>query len=119
MTMEDKEIKFWISINEQPPFVDECGMNWLEIVKDYKNRMAEEERLGIAKEREIYNNIISTLTKNQIIDFNENGNLPTELLKIVDLDPLSNNLISKKYKNVIMGTLHDIEDAEIIDNIDE
>lgn len=119
MTMEDKEIKFWISINEQPPFVEECGMNWDEIVKDYKNRMAEEERLGIAKEREIYNNIISTLTKSQIIDFNENGNLPTELLKIVEIDPLSNNLISKKYKNVIMGTLHDIEDAEIIDNIDE
>ena len=118
MTMEDKEIKFWISINEQPPFVEECGMNWDEIVKDYKNRMAEEERLGIAKEREIYNNIISTLTKSQIIDFNENGNLPTELLKIVEIDPLSNNLISKKYKDAVMGTLHDIEDAEIIDDID-
>lgn len=119
MTMEDKEIKFWISINETPPFVEECGMKWDDIVNDYNNRMEEEKRLGIAEEREEYEKIINSLTKTQIQDFIENGNLPNELLKIAELDPLSNNLMSKKYENIILGTLHDIEDNEEIDEVDE
>ena len=28
MKMEDKEIRFWTSVNEIPPFIEEIGMNW-------------------------------------------------------------------------------------------
>lgn len=115
MTMEDKEIKFWTSIDEKPPFTEECGMNWDEIVEDYKNRMDEEVKNGIALEKNTYNEIINNLNTDEINDFIENGNLPSELLNIVELDPLSNNLVSKKYKNIIIGNIYDIIERENID----
>lgn len=38
MTMEDKEIKFWIKNNLTPPFFEECGMgNWEEFKQNYLN----------------------------------------------------------------------------------
>lgn len=119
MTMEDKEIKFWTSINETPPFVDECGMKWDEIVEDYKKRMNEELKNGIANEKEVYNDIINNLNTDEINDFIENGNLPSKLLKIVELDPLSNNLLSKNYPNIIIGNIYDIIEKENIDEIYE
>lgn len=119
MTMEDKEIKFWTSIDEVPPFVDECGMDWEKIVDDYKNRIEEERKNGILDEREKYNDILNHLSNDEINDFIENGNLPSAILKISEIDPLTLNLISKKYPNTILGTVYDISEKEYIDDIDE
>ncbi|MCD8208690.1 MAG: ribonuclease H-like domain-containing protein, partial [Bacteroidales bacterium] len=38
MTMEDKEIRFWIRVGKVPPFVEECGMDWGLIKGDYISR---------------------------------------------------------------------------------
>lgn len=119
MSMEDKEIKFWTSINEEPPFLKECGMNWAEIVKDYYERLEEEKRLGILDERELYDKIIDSLTEDDVDEFIEEGKLPSELLKILDIDPLTNNLISKKYNNIVIGNIHDISEKEFVDNVYE
>jgi hypothetical protein len=109
MTMEDKEIKFWTKYNLIPPFIEECGMGkWEDIVEDYKRRIQEEETLGIDKEKEMYDKILLNLTEEEIDLFEEEGNIPSEILKIVDIDPKTGNFVSKNYEHVIIGNMYDI-----------
>lgn len=109
MSFEDKEIKFWKSVNEIPPFVVECGMNWNEILGDYDERQKRLEGEEVKEEVENYNKIINALTKEDVNDFIEEGTLPLSLLKIIEEDVNSNNFISKKWK-LIIGNIFDIID---------
>ena len=109
MTMEDKEIKFWKKYNLVPPFVEECGMGkWEDIVADYDRRMEEEERTGVAAEKEIYQDIIEGLSADELKAAIEEGEMPAALLKIVDIDPESADFISRKYHGKVIGHLSDI-----------
>lgn len=111
MTMEDKEIRFWKSVNETPPFVEECGIIWGDVINDYDNRMSVLEETEIKEEVESYNKIINSLTKEDVNEFMEEGVLPSSLLKIVEEDVNSNNFISKKWK-VVIGNIFDIIDKD-------
>lgn len=111
MTMEDKEIKFWLSVNKIPPYVNECGMNWDEIVSDYKERMKQLEKEEIQLELSLYNKAIDELTQNEVDDFLEDGVVPDRILKLVDEDTDSNNFVSKKY-GVVIGSIFDIIDKD-------
>lgn len=121
MTMEDKEIKFWTKYNLVPPFFEECGMGkWEDCVADYKERMKKEEEDGITDERNRYMDILLTLPKESINAFIEEGEVPKEILKIVELDPNSNNLISKTHKDAVIGNITDfIERLEYFENNEE
>ena len=112
MTMEDKEIKFWLSVDKTPPYVKECGMDWEQIVSDYKERMKQLEKEEIQLELSMYNKAISELTESEINDFIEEGIVPDRILSIVDEDVNSNNFVSKKY-NVVIGNIFDIIDHEV------
>ena len=108
MTMEDKEFKFWTTYDEVPPFFEECGMGkWEDAVADYKERMKRDEEEGIAEERRRYQELLDALTEAEKVKFVEDGELPSEILKIVELDPNSSNLVSKTHKEVIIGTIGD------------
>lgn len=109
MTIEDKEIKFWLSVNKTPPYVEECGINWEEVVKDYNQRMEQYTKDGIKEEIDKYNEIISHMKKSDVESFFEEGILPDELLKFVDIDLNTNNFVSKQFKLKI-GSLSDIFD---------
>lgn len=112
MTMEDKEIKFWDKYDMVPPFIEECGMGtWSEILADYKRRMKEEEESGVALEKEFYFKYICRLTEEEINDFLEEGKMPEELTRIVDIDPNSTNFISKRY-GVVIGDINDFIDID-------
>jgi hypothetical protein len=117
MTMEDKEIKFWSKYNMTPPFIEECGMGkWEDIVKDYEDRMINEKELGIDVERETYNTIVNNLTKDEIYEFIEEGEVPKDILKLFNLDPITMEFKSKKYEEVVIGNIYDITDRlEFID----
>ena len=118
MTMEDKEIKFWMKYDLTPPFLEECAMGkWEDIKADYVRRMEEEERLGITKIKEQFEYIVSHMTEGEVDDLMEDGILPAALTKIVDVDPLTGNFMSKEYKGRVIGTLTDI--VEIINTKDE
>ena len=109
MTMEDKEIKFWKKYNLTPPFVEECGMGkWEDILADYDRRMEEEEQNGLAAEKEAYQNIIENLTADELKSAIDDGEMPSALLKIVDIDPESAAFTSIKYPGKIIGHLSDI-----------
>ena len=113
MTMEDKELKFWTKYDLVPPFIEECHMGkWEDIKSDYFARMEEERRLGIDKEREAYNKILNELTKEEREAFEEDGDIPSEILKFVEIDPITGDFISKKYNGVKIGTMYDIIDSE-------
>ena len=112
MTMEDKEIKFWTTYNLVPPFIEECGMGkWEDIVSDYNERKIKERELGIDKDRETYEKIISELNSDDIDSFIEDGEIPKSILKIVDLNPTTMEFVSKQYNDVVIGSIYDILDV--------
>jgi hypothetical protein len=118
MTMEDKEIKFWTKYDLVPPFIEECGMGkWEDIVNDYHERMKREKELGVDKEREVYNKILSELTSDEINEFIDDGTIPKDILKIVDLNPTTMEFVSKRYNDIVIGSIYDISDMlDAIDN---
>lgn len=119
MTMEDKEIRFWMRHPEWDiPFAKECGMDWEKIKSDYIERMEMEKRLGIDKIRAEYDEIINSMTKEDFEKF-EDGELPSELNKIVTLDPTTMNFMSKEFPDSIIGTLYDIIDGQEDGEFDE
>lgn len=108
MTMEDKEIKFWTKYNLVPPFFEECGMGkWEDTVADYYERMRKEEEDGITEEKETYRNILEGLSADEVDKFLDEGELPAEMLKIVDIDVNSTNLVSKKHEGAVIGNIDD------------
>lgn len=118
MTMEDKEIKFWSSHPEfEVPFIKECGMNWENIINDYQERMEEAKRLGILEIKETVLQSINELSssdKNKII---LNGEIPSKILTMVNVDPLSGNLVSKTHSDSIILSLSEL--IEIIGDSSE
>ena len=117
MTMEDKEIRFWTSVNEIPPYVEECGIDWEEVKKGYFERQEILKQDGIREEVEIYQRIIDNMTEEEVDDFKEDGTIPDALLMLVDEGVDNNNFISKKY-DVVLGTIFDILDKTFDDEIE-
>ena len=108
LRMEDREIKFWVEHPQwEPPYTKECGMDWEVIKADYIAREEEERRLGIDKIREEYQEIVDSMTNEDIIAF-MNGKISKKLLAIIEPDPKSSNLMSRQFPGVIIGNISDI-----------
>lgn len=118
MTMEDKEIKFWLSVDKKPPYTEECGMNWEEIKQDYLERMEILKKEGIRDEVERYNEIIDNLKQSDVDNFIEEGIIPDSILKLVDEDNDTNNFVSRKY-GVVIGNIFDIIDKNFDKETDD
>ena len=85
MTMEDKEIRFWLSIDKVPTYIEYIdGMDWEKIKEEYLSRQEEMKQDGIKQEIEQYNKIIENLTQNDVTELVEDGILPEKLLSIID-----------------------------------
>ena len=111
MTMEDKEIVFWMRHPEwKIPFLDECEMNWDNIVDDYLKRKAREKELGINFVREKFEKALDELTQEAFDKFEE-GEIPASLSAIIDIDPKTGNFVSKEYNDIVIGTIYDVFDA--------
>ena len=112
MTMEDKEIKFWMSHPEWDiPFIKECDMDWDVIKNDYTIRMENEKKKGVDKIREQFDKIIDNLT-NEDVENIEDGKIPASIAKISDYDQASGNFVSKIDNTIVLGTIYDIIDAQ-------
>lgn len=118
MTMEDKEIKFWMDHPQwEPPYLKECGMDWEKIKSDYIERKRREKELGIELVREKFNAILDNITTDMLDDFEE-GVLPSSLTAIIDVDPKTGNFVSKEYPDIVIGTIYDVFDA-VEENFDQ
>ena len=118
MTMEDKEIKFWLSINKEPAYINECGMNWEEIKQDYLKRQEEMKKEGVKDEIEAYNSIIDNLKQSEIEELLEDGILPEKLLSLIDENFQTGIFTSKKW-GIQLGTIYDIIDKPFLKEEDD
>ena len=112
MTMEDKEIRFWMAHPEwEIPYLKECGMDWEKIKSDYIERTEKERQLGIDKIRQAFNEAVLNITPEEY-DKIEDGKLPPAIDKIAVIDPLTFNFMSKDYPDVILGTIYDVMEGK-------
>lgn len=86
MTPEKKEIGFWTKINEVPPFVKECGIDWDGLVEKYYEEKKAEENELFKEENGKYLEALNNLTDKEIEAFEEDGDLPQSILDVVTLD---------------------------------
>ena len=119
MTMEDKEIRFWAKYPEfKIPYLEECGMNWDEILADYNRRMEEEKKRGIDIIRKQYEEAIANLSSEDVDNFFD-GELPESILKIVDITE-TGSFVCKNYPDHVIGSINDImERAEVYNTEDD
>lgn len=101
MIPEDKEIEFWLSVNKKPPYIDECGLNWDNIVSDYTERKKKEED-------ETYRNTITDfkkklfkLERDDLNDLILGGRIPKILSTTYKLDPKSKDIYHIETKYVV------------------
>ena len=112
MTMEDKEIRFWLSIGKVPTYIEYIdGMDWEKIKEEYLLRQEEMKQDGIKQEIEQYNKIIENLTQNDVTELVEDGILPEKLLSIIDENFQTGIFKSKKW-GIKLGTIYDIIDKD-------
>ena len=120
MAIEDKEIKFWLSVGKEPPYCEACGIDWKGVVADYEQRMKDLERQEVSAEVREYQRILDNFTKEDLDKLMSDGTLPDALFKFADEDSQHNTFISRKY-GVVLGSILDFieKDFNKITNIDE
>ena len=100
MTPERKEIEFWLKINERPPFVDECGIDWDGLVKKYYEERSQEDNETYKLENTRYLEALEKITPEDVEAFEEDGVIPSYITSIVtmgsDLHFYFNNIPDKK-----------------------
>jgi hypothetical protein len=118
MTMEDKEIRFWTSVNKEPVYWRECGMDWEQIKKEYLERMEMLKRDGIREEVEQYEKIIKGVSESDIDSLIVDGTIPEGILEICDFDAATGAFVSKKW-NIKIGSIYDILDEKFGGEVDD
>jgi hypothetical protein len=114
MTMEYKEIKFWLSVNKVPTYIENIeGMNWENIKSDYIDIQKQLEQEGIKEEIELYHSIINNLKETDVQELLEDGILPEKLLPLINEDFQTGVFKSKKW-GIQLGTIYDIIDKAFI-----
>ena len=85
MTPERKEIEFWTTINEVPPFIKECNIDWDKLVSDYKEEKEKENDILFKEENNKYLKALNGLTDSDVTEFENNGILPSSITSIVTM----------------------------------
>jgi len=85
MTPERKEIEFWTSINEVPPFVKECNIDWDGLVANLKKTKEAENDYVYQLENKKYLDALNELTDSDVNAFEEDGKLPSSISSIMTL----------------------------------
>lgn len=85
MTPERKEIEFWTRINERPPFINECGINWDKLVDDYKQALQAEQTIEFETENQKYIEALNNLTQDEIAEFESSCKIPSSIKALTTL----------------------------------
>ena len=85
MTPERKEIEFWVKINEVPPFVKECNIDWDGLVKKHLEEVEQENNELYATENAKYLAALDTITNKDVEEFESEGKIPAVLSTIVTM----------------------------------
>lgn len=101
LTMEDREIAFWLRTGLKPAYIEQCDKDWEAIKADYLKRVEEERNSGVAEMKEVFYNTLFSMTKSDVEALMEEGKLPKEISGISYFDEKTNSFVSKKYNVVI------------------
>ena len=104
MTPERKEIEYWLKINEVPPFVKECGIDWDALVEKYKKEKEEEDNALFQEENKKYLEALEEITNDEVEEFETEGVIPTKLSTLVTLNATDMRLYFKKIPNKTPST---------------
>jgi len=104
MTMEDKEIRFWDSVNKVPNNIDENV--WYAIRDDYRKRMIIERENGIKFEIEKLDEIFKSLEVNDLNNVYNNLILPKSILMIATIND-EGFFVSRKW-GVVLYNVNDL-----------
>ena len=96
MTPEKKEIEYWVKINEVPPFVKECGIDWDALVEQYKKEKEEENYALFQEENKKYLEALEEITNDEVVEFEEEGILPKSIESLMTLNSADMRLHFKK-----------------------
>lgn len=86
MSLDRKELDYWVSIDEKPPFVDECNINWHDVVSKHKMLLEREKDDLFQALNNKYLDILSKLTKDDISKFEESGDIPKQILDMMNIN---------------------------------
>jgi hypothetical protein len=89
MTLDDKEIRFWTSVNKVPNNMELS--EWEEIKADYFERLEIARLNSIRKEKEALTEIFKGLKVTDFSNVFSQNIIPPSILKYVDLKPILNN----------------------------
>jgi DNA polymerase elongation subunit (family B) len=119
LTIEDKEIKFWLKKEKTPPFIDELDMNWGKIVDEYNERLELIKREECLAEKEKFEKIVMEVTNKDIQNF-FNDNNPAFIKEILGFCYVNDNneFISQKH-NIKIGVLDDILSKIFVEEVDD
>jgi DNA polymerase elongation subunit (family B) len=104
MTMEDKEIKFWVSVNKTPNDIDID--KWEEVKVNYFEKKEIERIDGIKHEKVLLDNIFKKFEYDELVRIKNGDEIPHEIYSIGDFDFDNNSIVSIKWG----GKLADITD---------
>jgi hypothetical protein len=92
MTPSRQEVEYWITINEEPPFIKEMNMDWEGIKKNYYELIEKEKNARFQELNDIYIRTVENLSEDEITALIEESEIPSSLLKYVSLRPEMNDL---------------------------
>lgn len=101
MIMEDREIKFWLSVDKLPNFISED--EWSEITKDYLERMVIAKIEGIEHEKRELINLFKRMEIKDYKRISNYGKFPLQIDNLIDLDK-DNNLVSRKWGEILFDS---------------
>lgn len=112
MTMEDKELRFWTSVEVEPNNLGDLGVSqeaWEEIKTDYFKRSTKQR---IKEMKEYTNRFLSLIPRiewEEFMKLRDESQIPPTIEKFFELDPEDDTFKEKKSK-ITVGTFEEIFD---------
>ena len=114
MSMEDKEIQFWLRNKKVPNNLEDLGLKWNEVVDDYNKRKEIERIEGIKYDKNMFLSTIKRLEVEDINTMKGSSKIPKQLeafaeFNVHDDDKGNPNIFVTSAKwGVDLGTVEDI-----------
>ena len=100
MTMDDKEIRFWTSVDMVPNNLENED-EWPEIVADYHERMRIAKIEGIENDKKVLGDLFKRLEVSELNQIIETGELPALVLVVAKISDDMTSLISTRWGEIL------------------
>jgi|TARA_R110000823_G_scaffold293169_1_gene411993 DNA polymerase elongation subunit (family B) len=110
MTMEDKELRFWTSVEVEPNNLGDLGIDpekWESIKKDYFVRSTKQRIKQMRTFTDKFNSLIPEIEWQEFLQFRDESEVPPSIDKFFELDEETGSFKEKKTK-ITVGQLEDI-----------